>query len=120
MPAKVDGRLLVDGGVIDRVPVAVVKEMGADIVIAVDVSSGKDMADIHSIFDVINQSIEIMQEEIVKAHEIAADVMVKPPLHVFDSKTYMDQTTTEMIQIGERETEKKMADIQSAIAHWKG
>lgn len=39
VPEKVDGKLLVDGGVIDRVPVDTVKAMGADIIIAVDVAT---------------------------------------------------------------------------------
>lgn len=43
VPEKIDGKLLVDGGVVDRVPVSVVKSMGADIVIAVDVSHVKKM-----------------------------------------------------------------------------
>ena len=42
VPEKQNGRLLVDGGVVDRVPVSVVKKMGADIVIAVDVSRCKN------------------------------------------------------------------------------
>lgn len=52
-----------DGGVIDRIPVSVVKELGADIVIAVDVSPIKVNGDVTSIYDVIMQSIEIMQHE---------------------------------------------------------
>jgi NTE family protein len=35
-PVEIDGRLLVDGGVVDNLPVDVVREMGADYVIAVD------------------------------------------------------------------------------------
>lgn len=120
VPAKINGRLLVDGGVIDRVPVSVVKQMGADIVIAVDVSAGKSLADIHSIFDVIMQSIDIMQEEIVKSHEITADVRIKPALTAFDPKTFANESTKEMIQIGEAATQKKISDIQAAIEQWKG
>lgn len=41
VPERWNGRLLVDGGVIDRVPAAVVRDMGADVVIAVDVASVK-------------------------------------------------------------------------------
>ncbi len=37
-PVEIDGRLLVDGGILRNVPVDVVREMGADVVIAVDVS----------------------------------------------------------------------------------
>src|SRR6476659_1019133 len=38
-PAEVDGRVLVDGGLADQVPIDVVRAMGADIVIAVDVGT---------------------------------------------------------------------------------
>ena len=36
-PVEIDGRLLVDGGLVDNVPSGVVRAMGADVVIAVDV-----------------------------------------------------------------------------------
>jgi len=39
-PARVKNRWLVDGGLVDPVPVSVARAMGADIVIAVDLSSG--------------------------------------------------------------------------------
>ncbi|MDH3925395.1 MAG: patatin-like phospholipase family protein, partial [Xanthomonadales bacterium] len=38
-PVKIDGRLLVDGGMANNLPVNIVREMGADIVIAVDIST---------------------------------------------------------------------------------
>lgn len=38
-PVRIDGRLLVDGGMSNNLPVDIVREMGADIVIAVDISS---------------------------------------------------------------------------------
>lgn len=120
VPEKIDDRLLVDGGVIDRVPVSVVRDMGADIVVACDVSSGKTPTEVHTIFDVIMQSIDIMQEELVKSKEIAADVMVKPPLGRFDSKTFQYDSTEEMIRIGEEETRKKIPCIQAAMEQWKG
>jgi hypothetical protein len=41
-PVEIDGRLLVDGGIADNVPVDVVRAMGADIVIAVDVGARGD------------------------------------------------------------------------------
>ena len=38
-PIEIDGRLLVDGGIVLNLPVEVAREMGADVVIAVDISS---------------------------------------------------------------------------------
>ena len=78
--------LLVDGGVVDRVPVSVVKEMGADIVIAVDVSRVKTNAEITSIYDVIMQSIDIMQMELVENRQIASDVMIRPHVEKYSSR----------------------------------
>ncbi|HET7580933.1 MAG TPA: patatin-like phospholipase family protein [Bacillales bacterium] len=118
VPMKMGDRLFVDGGVIDRVPVSVVRDMGADIVIAADVSSVRGPSEIHSIFDVIMQSIDIMQEELVRHHEISADVMIKPPLGKFNSRTFTD--VPEMIRIGEEETRKHLPEIQAAIEKWKG
>lgn len=117
VPVKRGGRMLVDGGVIDRVPISVVKDMGADIAIAVDVSTTKGPSEIHSIFDVIMQSIDIMQEELVRSHELTADVMIKPPLTQFNSRTFTN--VEEMIRIGEEETRKHLPHIQAAIAKWK-
>jgi NTE family protein len=51
-PVEKDGRLLVDGGLVDNVPADVAQQMGADIVIAVNCSStntGKDMRRLNSI-----------------------------------------------------------------------
>lgn len=50
---KIDGRLLVDGGVIDCILVLVVKELGVDIVIVVDVFLIKVNGDVMFIYDVI-------------------------------------------------------------------
>ena len=38
-PVQLDGRKLVDGGMVNNLPVSVVRDMGADIVIAVDIST---------------------------------------------------------------------------------
>ncbi|HET7628810.1 MAG TPA: patatin-like phospholipase family protein [Bacillales bacterium] len=114
VPAKIDGKLLVDGGVIDRVPVSAAKQMGADVVIAVDVSSFKGSSEVHSIFDVIMQTIDIMQEEMVRLHEMEADVMIKPPLGSYNSRTFTN--VAEMIKLGEEEARKHLPEIEAALS----
>ncbi|MFT4416105.1 patatin-like phospholipase family protein [Fredinandcohnia humi] len=117
VPEKLDGRILVDGGVIDRVPISVVKEMGADIVIAVDVSHVKINEEITSIFDVILQSIDIMQKELVKYGEITSDVMIRPHVGQYSSRAFTN--IEDIIHIGEEETRKQIPMILKAIAKWK-
>lgn len=118
VPEEIDGRLLVDGGVVDIVPISVVKEMGADIVIAVDVSNINKNVEITSIFDVIMQSLDIMQLELVKCREVATDVMIRPDVSAYSSQTFTN--IEEIIKIGEEETRKKISEIHDMIASWKG
>lgn len=117
VPEKYNGKLLVDGGVVDRVPVSVVEEMGADIIIAVDVSRVKRNSEITSIYDVIMQSLDILQMEMVMNREIASDIMIKPSVEMYSSRafTHID----EIIAKGEVETMKHLEAINSLIEQWK-
>jgi len=117
VPEKIDGKLLVDGGVVDRVPVSVVKDMGADIVIAVDVSHVKKNEDITSIFDVILQSLDIMQDELVHHREIASDVMIRPHVEQYSSRAFTN--IKEIIEIGELEASQHIPKIKELIEKWK-
>ncbi|MFZ7942185.1 MULTISPECIES: patatin-like phospholipase family protein [Bacillaceae] len=118
VPERYNGRILVDGGVADRVPISVAKDMGADIVIAVDVSRVKRNAEITTIYDVIMQSIDIMQSEIINSREIAADVMIRPPVEMYSSRAFTHHE--EIINIGKEETKKQLQQIETVIEQWKG
>lgn len=117
VPEKRNNRLLVDGGVIDRVPVSVVKDMGADIVIAVDVSRVKIDAEITTIYDVIMQSLDIMQKELIINRQIASDVMILPSVEKYSSRAFTN--IDEIILIGEEETKKHITQINKLIEDWK-
>ncbi|HZL96563.1 MAG TPA: patatin-like phospholipase family protein, partial [Vicinamibacterales bacterium] len=60
-PIDIDGRMLSDGGLATNLPVAVAQSMGADVVIAVDVTSALLTRDqIRSVLDVVNQVTTLM------------------------------------------------------------
>ncbi len=113
VPERIDGRLLVDGGVIDRVPVSVVKDLGADIVVAVDVSEVNKNIEIQTIYDVIMQSIDILQVEIIENREIESDVMIRPYLVEFNARSFTDIEA--MIRVGEEEARKHIDKIRSLL-----
>ena len=83
-PVEIGGRMLVDGGLVDNLPVELVKEMGVDVVIAVDVSFPLARRDgLASPLDVTNQMIAIMvrrgtADSIRRLGE--RDVLVSPEL----------------------------------------
>lgn len=114
---KIGNRLLVDGGVVDRVPVSVVKDMGADIIIGVDVAYVKQDMEINSIYDVIMQSLDILQMELVKSREFASDVMIRPRVEKYSSKSFTN--VQEIISIGEEGARGKIDQIKQSIVTWK-
>ncbi|MFD2371238.1 patatin-like phospholipase family protein [Brevibacillus sp. GCM10020057] len=117
VPEKVDGRLLVDGGVIDRVPVTVVREMGADIVIAVDVAQVDTPMKVATIFDVIAQTIDVMEREILRHRMLAADHVIRPDVGHYSSIAYTG--VEEIIELGEKAGREHAQRIQELIENWE-
>jgi NTE family protein len=79
-PVEYRGRTLVDGAVVERVPVHTAREMGADIVLAVDVGIYTDGGKPHHILDVITQSLDLMQRDLCRVSTEAADLVIYPQL----------------------------------------
>ena len=84
VPFKHQGRLLVDGAVLDPVPVSTVKKMGADIVIAVDLGVKNKHYPSNSIFEIIYSTCDIIQGELDKYRVLDADVIIKPDVSQCD------------------------------------
>lgn len=117
IPEKLNGRLLVDGGVADRVPVSSVKKMGADLVISSDVAGVNAEAEISTVYDVIMQSLDILQMEIGIAREFESDIMIHPPVELFNARAF--KNIEEIINIGEAETLKKIPEIKKVIQEFQ-
>lgn len=77
-PVKISDRIYVDGGVVSPVAVEAAKRFGADVVIAVDVSSGMERAQPEGTIETILQSINIMYSKLGAAQLSKADVVIKP------------------------------------------
>ncbi|MEE4383838.1 MAG: patatin-like phospholipase family protein [Pseudomonadales bacterium] len=83
-PVERDGRLLVDGGIVDNLPIQVARDMGADLVIAVDVGgAGASQEDIRNVLAVVGQLFNLMVSSNVQASRATLredDVWINPPL----------------------------------------
>ena len=83
-PAEIDGRLLVDGGIVNNLPISVARDMGADIVIAVDISTPLlSQEEIDSVLVITSQLTGLMTRGNVR-QQIATltekDVFIVPDL----------------------------------------
>ena len=80
IPIRINGRLLVDGGLIDSVPVRVAQRMGASFIIASDVGFCIKKEKITNIFQMIYQSVQIAGSELNKLQGKLADITIMPQL----------------------------------------
>ena len=79
-PVRLGDREYVDGGLVSPVPVRQTREMGANFVIAVDISSRPEDAKTSDIFKVLMQTFSIMGKSISQLELTQADVVVRPVL----------------------------------------
>lgn len=77
-PLELGGKMYVDGGVTNNLPVDVARAKGADIIIAVTISKNIQNPQINTLIDVILQSINIMGRELVIYKSRGYDVLIEP------------------------------------------
>ena len=116
-PVRHQGKLLVDGGLVDNIPIDVAREKGADLVIAVDISENVGNTDIKNLVDVILQATNIMFERNVSALRGQADVLISPA--VGDVKTLDFSQKKRCMQAGIEAARQAVPKIREAIDRWK-
>jgi len=111
IPTEINDQLLVDGGIVENVPISPLNAMGADVVIAVDLNSGHTYDRPKNIIDVLLNSFHFTMMSASKIQTNTADVLIKPDLSSF-SRTNIDQTK-ELIDIGYKEAKKVLKNYIS-------
>ena len=77
-PVSYMGKILVDGGVVDNIPISVARAKGADVVVAVDISENVGNTNITNLVDVMLQAANIMFALNVEHSKRDADVLIAP------------------------------------------
>ena len=78
VPVKINGREYVDGGLVSPVPVRFARQMGADVVIAVDISNSPEASATDGTLQILLQTFAIMGKSINDLELKGADVVVRP------------------------------------------
>ena len=79
-PVRINGRDYVDGGLVSPVPVRFAKQMGAEVVLAIDISSAPESANTNDMFQILMQTFTIMGKSINSFELRDAEVVVRPAL----------------------------------------
>lgn len=113
-PVELEGKLLMDGALVDNVPADVVKEMGADYVIAIDVAPDVTLSGgPKSIRQGIERAIDIIARDQCKNLHQYADLVVNP---VVENCSHMDMhQTARFIKAGEQAILNVLDDIKQEI-----
>jgi len=117
-PTLVNGKRFVDGGLVSPVPVDTARELGADIVIAVDISTKADYGKTNEgMFAILNQTIIIMGQKLGEQELARADVVIRPRVGSIGSADF-EQKHNAILE-GERAAQASLPAIRAAIARWQ-
>lgn len=113
-PIEIDGKTLMDGGFVNPVPADVVREMGAECVIAVDVSSKwTDFSEMEfgptHIYSVIPKALSVIEYQIAKKVLLKADIVLCPPVISYHWHNF--ESAKDIMDIGETEARNSLKNI---------
>jgi NTE family protein len=107
------GREYVDGGLTSPVPVRVAKSLGADFVIAVDISARPEDGNTGSSTDVLLQTFAIMQRSISRNELAEANVVIRPNLPGIRRTDFSDRNTA--ILAGEQAVADVLPELKAKL-----
>ncbi|MBE6231563.1 MAG: hypothetical protein E7117_04250 [Bacteroidales bacterium] len=88
-PVRVDGMVLVDGGLRDNYPTALARDMGADIIIGVDLSQARrSYVQVNNIGDILGQGIDMLSREVFDRNVDIPDVKIRPELKEYNMMSF--------------------------------
>lgn len=113
VPVRIAGRDYVDGGLVSPVPVRYARQMGADLVIAVDISSEPEGNPSGDTLQVLLQTFAIMGKSINTFELKDADVLVRPALTGVKSADF--GARRQSIDAGRRAMRQQLATLRQRI-----
>lgn len=113
VPVELDGRLLVDGALVNRVPSDVCRKLGAQFVIAVDVGWPPLHGRVRHLPDVIFRTIDILGRQVSVEKQLSADLLLQPALGNV-TVTQLNRAD-EIIEKGREAARECLAGLKSSL-----
>jgi len=112
-PAVISGKEYVDGGLVAPVPVSYARQMGATLVIAVNISSEPVHQDASGTLGVLQQTISIMQRSINQYELKSADIVIQPQLKQMSAGDFRSRNAA--ILAGEAAAQEQIGLIKEKL-----
>ena len=113
-PFRISGNTYVDGGVVSPLAIDVARRYGADVVIAVDISTGLTETVPQGTVETILQSVDIMYAKIAAQQTLRADIVIRPSVGHIGSADFTRKH--EAILEGEKAAMAAMPAIQGLLS----
>lgn len=114
IPTDIAGLEYVDGGLVSPVPVNVARNLGADLIIAVDILAQPEYTETHHVWGLFNQNINIMQQRLAQQELQYADIVIQPDIrekaHIFDVSS-----REKIMQAGYMEAQQQLLNIVQVL-----
>lgn len=108
-PVEINNLSLVDGGLVENVPISPLQKMEVDFIIAVDLNSGVSYKKPANFIDILINSYNTSMISKTKVQTKNADLLITPKLSYFSSLN--TNQTEELIEIGYKEGKKKLQKL---------
>lgn len=116
VPFKYKDKLLIDGGVVNNMPIDIAKQMGAEAIIAVDVLKYCKLKKApKNAIDTLVASINILTKANQDHALTSSDIVIEPDISGFTQMSFGKKNALKLIQIGEKATEKRIKEILEII-----
>jgi len=113
-PIEMNGRLMIDGGIVRNLPIDIVRGMGADIIICIDVDKPLETRkELGGSFTILNQMIDIMMKKNVREQTKTLgpqDVYINPVLGALGSGDF--DKAAEIARLGEKAAREKIDSLK--------
>lgn len=117
-PSEINGRLAVDGGIVNNFPVDLAREMGADIVIGVDIQDKlMNRDEMESVADIISQLTSLMGHQKYLDNRDKCDVVIDPDISGYGTLSFNIDAADTLISRGESAITKKLDSIKSLMSN---
>ncbi|MGZ5847812.1 MAG: patatin-like phospholipase family protein, partial [Ramlibacter sp.] len=114
LPVRISGSDYVDGGLVAPVPVRYARQMGADVVLAVDISAAPEGNTAGDPLQMLLQTFAIMGKSINRWELLQADVVVRPALVGMGSADFTGKRRA--IEAGRRAMQRVLPQLREALA----
>ena len=119
-PVRTHGMVLVDGGMRNNFPVDLARQMGADVVIGIDLSDSKSgYEDIHNIADILWRGIDMFAEDSFERNIKKVDIRIHPDLTGYGMMDFNREAIDTMILRGYKGAEEMAPELE-AVRRWLG